>query len=66
MKYWRKQALFSPPAVGSQQKRKTEIHLDKDRRRQKNRKAGVVLQGSGRIQTSVLSISKEQEQAVEV
>ena len=66
MNFWKKPALFSPPAVGSQQRAANEIHRRKNRRRQEERKNFILLQNAGCKPARVLSVSGKQKSTVEI
>lgn len=59
MSFWRKRALFSPRAVGSQQKQQNEIHSAEDRRWRDKGKISDVLQCAKCKPTGILQLSEE-------
>ena len=54
---WRKRALFSLRAVGSQQEQPNEVYSIQDGRRPEERETGLLLQDTESQQTGVLQIS---------
>lgn len=66
MSSWRKQALFSPPAVGSLQEQKNDVHRHKDERRQHQGEAFVLLPDAGGKPSRLLPIPGRQRLSLEI